>query len=199
MAVDTRNRRASCLSLALPFGRVFPLPDGSLATVPDRQQLSYLYRLEADATDTVQPFHVDRWPVTIGANVRLRTLRPEYRLGPVCIQALDRSGSIAVEAFREAARTLTELAAPIVAPVEPPASTVQPEPAELPIIAVGAHVVLESLRLTWRLGQAVAQRPGGARLTQLRMSGGAAHIDLAALRRREDDWLIHGEEDELLP
>jgi hypothetical protein len=44
MAIDTRDKRASCLMLALPFGRVFPVPDGSLNTGPDRTHMSYLYR-----------------------------------------------------------------------------------------------------------------------------------------------------------
>jgi hypothetical protein len=44
MAIDTRDRRASCLMLALPFGRVFPTPDGTLAEGADRTHLSLLYR-----------------------------------------------------------------------------------------------------------------------------------------------------------
>jgi hypothetical protein len=43
MAVDTRDRRASVLLLAEPFGRVLPHPDGAV-TQPDRQQLSLFYR-----------------------------------------------------------------------------------------------------------------------------------------------------------
>jgi len=43
MAIDTRNKRASCLLLAMPFGRVFPSPDGSLATQSDRQFMARLY------------------------------------------------------------------------------------------------------------------------------------------------------------
>ena len=49
----SRDRRASCLSLGLPFGRVFPNPDGSLAALGDRQQSAYLYRLASDAGGTV--------------------------------------------------------------------------------------------------------------------------------------------------
>jgi hypothetical protein len=45
MAVDTRNKRASMVCLGLPFGRVPPNPDGSLATAADRAQLNYLYAL----------------------------------------------------------------------------------------------------------------------------------------------------------
>jgi hypothetical protein len=44
MAIDTRDKRASCLMLALPFGRVFPVPDGTLAEGADRTHLSLLYR-----------------------------------------------------------------------------------------------------------------------------------------------------------
>lgn len=44
MAIDTRDKRASCLMLALPFGRVFPNPDGTLAAAADRTHMSYLYR-----------------------------------------------------------------------------------------------------------------------------------------------------------
>jgi len=43
MAITTRNRRASCLVLALPFGRVWPSPDGSLANQADRQHCAHLY------------------------------------------------------------------------------------------------------------------------------------------------------------
>jgi hypothetical protein len=44
MAIDTLDRRASCYMLALPFGRVFPTPDGTLAAGADRTHMSYLYR-----------------------------------------------------------------------------------------------------------------------------------------------------------
>lgn len=46
MAVDTRNKRASCLSLGLPFGRVYPNPDGTIDS-NDREQMSYVYVLVA--------------------------------------------------------------------------------------------------------------------------------------------------------
>ena len=42
MAVDTRNKRASLVSFALPFGRVFPAPDGTIATA-DRKHIGYSY------------------------------------------------------------------------------------------------------------------------------------------------------------
>lgn len=42
MAIDTRNKRASVLSIDRS-GRVFPNPDGSLANVNDRQQVGTVY------------------------------------------------------------------------------------------------------------------------------------------------------------
>ena len=44
MALDTRDKRASSIGVAIPFGRLFPNPDGSLATVGDRQQSAMSYR-----------------------------------------------------------------------------------------------------------------------------------------------------------
>lgn len=44
MAIDTADKRASCYMIALPFGRVFPTPDGTLAEAADRTHLSFLYR-----------------------------------------------------------------------------------------------------------------------------------------------------------
>lgn len=43
MAIDTRNKRASCLLLGMPFGRVYPNPDASLANQADRQHENRLY------------------------------------------------------------------------------------------------------------------------------------------------------------
>lgn len=43
MAVDTRNRRASCLNFDFGGGRVFPDPDGSLANNADRQHVAGKY------------------------------------------------------------------------------------------------------------------------------------------------------------
>lgn len=43
MAIDTRNRRASCVLLGVGFARVWPTPDASLANQADRQHLAYLY------------------------------------------------------------------------------------------------------------------------------------------------------------
>lgn len=49
MAVDTRNKRASCISFGLPFGRVFPSADGAI-TAPDRKQMVGSYPgIAADA------------------------------------------------------------------------------------------------------------------------------------------------------
>jgi hypothetical protein len=43
MAVDTPNKRASCLSFNAHRGRVGPTPDGSLGIQKDRQQLGLTY------------------------------------------------------------------------------------------------------------------------------------------------------------
>lgn len=43
MAIDTRNKRASCVSVRLPFGRAYPNPDGSLANAADRQHVAYVF------------------------------------------------------------------------------------------------------------------------------------------------------------
>jgi hypothetical protein len=43
MAVDTRNKRASCLSMDGRRGRVWPNPDASLANQADRQQMGLIY------------------------------------------------------------------------------------------------------------------------------------------------------------
>lgn len=42
MAVDTRNKRASCLGIARTPPTVFPNPDGTIAQ-PDRQHTAYCY------------------------------------------------------------------------------------------------------------------------------------------------------------
>lgn len=41
--LDSRNKRASALGIALAPGRVYPNPDGSLANQGDRQQMAYSY------------------------------------------------------------------------------------------------------------------------------------------------------------
>lgn len=43
MAVDTRNRRASCLGFARGGVPVWPHPDGDIATQADRQHAGYSY------------------------------------------------------------------------------------------------------------------------------------------------------------
>lgn len=40
---DTRNKRGSCLLFDLPFARIYPNPDGSLANRGDRQQMAMKY------------------------------------------------------------------------------------------------------------------------------------------------------------
>lgn len=42
MAVDTRNKRASCINIDR-LGRVFPNPDGSLANASDRVHMIMKY------------------------------------------------------------------------------------------------------------------------------------------------------------
>lgn len=42
MAIDTRNKRASCIRAFMP-GRVFPNPDGSLANAGDRTHMIMRY------------------------------------------------------------------------------------------------------------------------------------------------------------
>lgn len=42
MAIDTRNKRASCIRAFMP-GRVYPNPDGSLANAADRTQMVMRY------------------------------------------------------------------------------------------------------------------------------------------------------------
>lgn len=43
MPLDTRPKRSSALMLNLPFGRIWPKPDGTLATQADRQHMAYFY------------------------------------------------------------------------------------------------------------------------------------------------------------
>lgn len=44
MAVDTRNKRASCVSVSLQnLGHGWPHPDGSLAAQADRQHSAFAY------------------------------------------------------------------------------------------------------------------------------------------------------------
>lgn len=53
MAVDSRNKRAACVAFSLPRGRVYPNPDGSLASKADRQQIALAYPgIEANAPST---------------------------------------------------------------------------------------------------------------------------------------------------
>ena len=44
MAVDTRNKRASMMSLGRPWVPRLPLPDGGFTTAGDRAQLEFRYR-----------------------------------------------------------------------------------------------------------------------------------------------------------
>lgn len=55
MAIDTRNKRASSLMIGLPFGRVWPLPDGTI-TEADFEHESYLYSGIQSGAVFVDPF-----------------------------------------------------------------------------------------------------------------------------------------------
>lgn len=44
MAVDTRDKRGSCIGLASPWRSVLPNPDAAAEDQGDRQQLAYSYR-----------------------------------------------------------------------------------------------------------------------------------------------------------
>lgn len=44
MALDTRDRRASALFWNRGIGRVYPNPDGAIASQADRQQIALVYR-----------------------------------------------------------------------------------------------------------------------------------------------------------
>ena len=44
MAIDTRDRLASCIGLALPFLRVGPSHGGSIDTEADTRHMAFLYR-----------------------------------------------------------------------------------------------------------------------------------------------------------
>lgn len=43
MAIDTRDKRASMIALALPFGRVYPNPPDYTASKGNRQQNNRLF------------------------------------------------------------------------------------------------------------------------------------------------------------
>lgn len=43
MAINSRNERSCCLAVALPEGRVFPSPDGTIDGA-DRQQIAFSWR-----------------------------------------------------------------------------------------------------------------------------------------------------------
>lgn len=44
MALDTRDKRDSAIGLGLPWRMRFPVPDGDLSPIGDRQHLALLYR-----------------------------------------------------------------------------------------------------------------------------------------------------------
>lgn len=70
MAVDTRNKRASCLGLELAFRLVLPNPDGTVDS-SDRLQCSYCYAGIATAAVVDGPFSLAAYIVTApGAKAR---------------------------------------------------------------------------------------------------------------------------------
>lgn len=87
MAVDTRNKRASAIAIGLPFGRSFPLADGSLADAGDRQHIAYCYAgIAADPATVAADLLIERtvmmrtgilatlaMPTTIHATVSMPT------------------------------------------------------------------------------------------------------------------------------
>lgn len=55
--MDTRNKRASALGIALAFRIVFPNPDGAIDTSAERQQSAYSYAgISAAAITTFSTF-----------------------------------------------------------------------------------------------------------------------------------------------
>ncbi len=52
---DTRNKRAACVNFSLPFGRVYPNPDGNLTTAADREHIALSYPLGTVTTITFSP------------------------------------------------------------------------------------------------------------------------------------------------
>lgn len=51
MAVDTRNKRASCVSFGLPYGRVFPSADGAIGAADRKHAVSSYPGIAAAAPD----------------------------------------------------------------------------------------------------------------------------------------------------
>lgn len=43
MAIDTQDKRASCINFCAPFKFAAPVPDGSLAAQADRQLIAFSY------------------------------------------------------------------------------------------------------------------------------------------------------------
>lgn len=80
MAVDSRNRRASCIGIGLPFARVRPLADGSLADGADRRQLTFCY--SGLATGAASTFEI------AGIHLYLR-MRQRLDLATIMPQRLD--------------------------------------------------------------------------------------------------------------
>lgn len=58
MAVDTRDKRFSVISMGRPWTPTLPNPDGGFAIQGDRQHIVYLYRgIDADAP--VATYHMN--------------------------------------------------------------------------------------------------------------------------------------------
>jgi len=69
MAVDSRNKRAACLNVCLPFGRVHPAPDGNLTTAADREHIALSYPLGIVAANTFNPLWASAVNQSLGSVV----------------------------------------------------------------------------------------------------------------------------------
>jgi hypothetical protein len=74
--IDTRDKRASCLMIGLPFGRVAPMPDGSI-TPADFEQESLLYRGVPSGGGPALPEIIDTDLATFWV-FAVRPPRPDY-------------------------------------------------------------------------------------------------------------------------
>lgn len=95
MAVDTRDKRASALKVAMPWRSMLPLPDGAALNQGDRQHVAFLYRGIAASAVTVATL------VVLGAEELLQTRigAEELRRSRTCGEELRRS-RIGVEFLR---------------------------------------------------------------------------------------------------
>lgn len=66
MAIDTRDKRASAVGVGLPWRRVGPVPDGSLASAADRRQLAGCYAGLAAGGGPGPPADIPETALTLG-------------------------------------------------------------------------------------------------------------------------------------